>query len=118
MEQSRSVRSIARRAGPVGTRLAAIGIAMAFALATPALAQNDKMTPIAIPAQPDAIELGTGPLPGATAPEAWHRQYGSAVRAQRHGRDAHALPSRSGQGDRRRGDRRAGRRLPHAVDGE
>jgi acetyl esterase/lipase len=35
------------------------------------------MTPIAIPAQPDAIVLGTGPLPGATAPEAWHRQYGS-----------------------------------------
>lgn len=40
-------------------------------------AQNDKMTQIAIPAQPNAIELGTGPLPGATAPEAWHSQYGS-----------------------------------------
>jgi acetyl esterase/lipase len=77
MEQSRSVRSIARRAGPVGARLAAIGIAMACALATPALAQNDKLTPIATPAQPNAIELGTGPLPGTTAPEAWHRQYGS-----------------------------------------
>ena len=37
----------------------------------------DKMVVIKIPAQPDAIELGTGPLPGATAPEAWHRQYGS-----------------------------------------
>jgi hypothetical protein len=35
------------------------------------------MVAIPIPAQPDAIELGTGPLPGATAPEAWHRQYGS-----------------------------------------
>lgn len=35
------------------------------------------MTPIASPAQPDAIELGTGPLPGATAQESWHRQYGS-----------------------------------------
>lgn len=35
------------------------------------------MTPIAIPAQPDAIELGTGPLPEATAPETWHSEYGS-----------------------------------------
>jgi acetyl esterase/lipase len=40
-------------------------------------APADKMTAIAIPAQPDAIELGTGPLPGATAPESWHSQYGS-----------------------------------------
>ncbi|WP_088185059.1 alpha/beta hydrolase [Sphingobium sp. Z007] len=38
---------------------------------------RDKMTPVASPAQPDAIELGTGPLPGATAQESWHRQYGS-----------------------------------------
>src|SRR5688500_16760629 len=46
-------------------------------MTAPALAQNDTMTPIAIPAQPDAIELGTGPLPGATASESWHSQYGS-----------------------------------------
>ncbi len=38
---------------------------------------KDKMTPIASPAQSDAIALGTGPLPGATAQESWHRQYGS-----------------------------------------
>ena len=38
---------------------------------------NDKMVAIQIPPQPDAAELGTGPLPGATAPEAWHSQYGS-----------------------------------------
>jgi acetyl esterase/lipase len=37
----------------------------------------DKMVAIKIPAQPDAIELGTGPLPGATTPESWHSQYGS-----------------------------------------
>jgi acetyl esterase/lipase len=43
----------------------------------PAQAQDDAMTPIATPAQPDAIELGTGPLPGATAQESWHSQYGS-----------------------------------------
>ncbi|EPR15026.1 esterase [Sphingobium indicum IP26] len=59
-------------------RALAIGIA-ACALAAPALgqAQDDRMTPIAAPAQPDAIELGTGALPGATAKESWHRQYGS-----------------------------------------
>jgi acetyl esterase/lipase len=35
------------------------------------------MVAIPIPSQPDAIELGTGPLAGATAPESWHSQYGS-----------------------------------------
>jgi acetyl esterase/lipase len=35
------------------------------------------MVSIPIPAQPDAIELGTGALPGATASESWHSQYGS-----------------------------------------
>jgi acetyl esterase/lipase len=52
-------------------------LACAAVLAAPAAAQNDRMTPIAIPAQPTAIVLGTGPLPGATAPESWHSQYGS-----------------------------------------
>jgi acetyl esterase/lipase len=35
------------------------------------------MVAIEIPSQPDAIELGTGPLPGATATESWHSQYDS-----------------------------------------
>jgi acetyl esterase/lipase len=60
-----------------GTRLVAMAIASLWTLSAPAQAQNDRMTPIEIPSQPSAIELGTGPLPGATAPEAWHRQYGS-----------------------------------------
>jgi acetyl esterase/lipase len=59
-----------------GTRLTA-AVALACALAPAAHAQNDRMTPIAIPAQPTAIELGTGPLPGASNPESWHSQYGS-----------------------------------------
>jgi acetyl esterase/lipase len=42
-----------------------------------AMAQNDRMTPIEIPAQPNAIVLGTGKLEGSTAEEAWHSQYGS-----------------------------------------
>ena len=45
---------------------------------TPASARAaDGMTAIPIPPQPDAIELGTGPLPDATIPESWHSQYGS-----------------------------------------
>ena len=43
----------------------------------PAAGQGDRMVPIAAPAQPDAIPLGTGPLPGAQNSESWHRQYGS-----------------------------------------
>ncbi len=56
----------------VAAMLACVGLA-----AAPANALDDRMTPIATPAQPNAIVLGTGPLPGATAPEAWHSQYGS-----------------------------------------
>ncbi|NVM76239.1 acetyl esterase/lipase [Duganella sp. SG902] len=52
-------------------------LALAGALAAPAMAQDDKMTPIAAPAQPNAITLNTGPLPGASVAESWHRQYGS-----------------------------------------
>jgi acetyl esterase/lipase len=50
----------------------------ALASAQPALALDDKMTPIAVPAQPSAIRLKTGPLQGATVKESWHSQYGSA----------------------------------------
>src|SRR5512145_751577 len=48
------------------------------AFAAPVPAQLDHtMTSIAIPDQPNAIEIGTAPLPDATAQEAWHSQYGS-----------------------------------------
>ena len=57
--------------------LGAAAIACVYALAIPAQAQNDRMTPIAIPTQPDAIVLNTGALPGAKAQESWHSQYGS-----------------------------------------
>lgn len=49
--------------------------AAALSLAMPARAQNDAMTPIPAPPQTNAIVLGTGSLPGATAPESWYRQY-------------------------------------------
>jgi acetyl esterase/lipase len=48
-----------------------------WVVAAPANAQDDAMTPVSMPAQADAIELGTGALPDAKNPEAWHRQYGS-----------------------------------------
>jgi acetyl esterase/lipase len=65
-----------------------LAVFTAYLLAQPIMAQTsnpvptstipaDKMVAIEIPRQPDAIELGTGPLPGATTPESWHRQYGS-----------------------------------------
>jgi acetyl esterase/lipase len=57
--------------------LAALALALMHMGAGSALALNDKMTPIATPAQTAAITLDTGTLPGATAPEAWHRQYNS-----------------------------------------
>ena len=50
---------------------------LALSLAAPVMAQDDTMTPIAIPAQPDALPLPTGPLPDAKAQESWHSQYGS-----------------------------------------
>jgi acetyl esterase/lipase len=55
-----------------------VGLALACAFAAPAHAQKDQMTPMATPPQSNAIVLGTGPLPGATQQESWHRQYGSA----------------------------------------
>jgi len=58
-------------------RLTAAAVTVAFAMATPSIAQNDAMTPVTAPAQTEAIVLNTGSLPDATAPEAWHRQYGS-----------------------------------------
>ncbi|UZK65738.1 alpha/beta hydrolase [Sphingomonas sp. M1-B02] len=61
----------------VRAALTAAAVATAWTLAPAAQAQDDRMTPIATPAQPTAIELGTGALPGATASESWHRQYGS-----------------------------------------
>ena len=51
-------------------RLAALATLGLLALAGPARAQNDAMTPIDAPAQPGAITLDTGPLPGPAPPKA------------------------------------------------
>jgi acetyl esterase/lipase len=60
-----------------GLRASVAILAIAGMAPIAARAQNDKMVQIAIPAQPTAIELGTGPLPDAKASESWHSQYGS-----------------------------------------
>jgi acetyl esterase/lipase len=65
---------LSARSGAFGAAV----LAAACAVGPPVFAQaNDKMTPIAIPDQPTAIEIGTGPLPDAKAAESWHSQYGS-----------------------------------------
>ncbi|MBS1727400.1 MAG: alpha/beta hydrolase [Armatimonadetes bacterium] len=62
---------------PASSRRSGSLVVLIMAVLSPlALAQDDKMTPIPIPKQPGAIELGTGKLPEATAPESWHFQYG------------------------------------------
>ena len=74
MASMTGTKRLVRRLGRFAIGLAAIAM---LAPSAPAHSQNDAMTPIEVPSQPDAIRLETGPLPGATAPEAWHRQYGS-----------------------------------------
>jgi acetyl esterase/lipase len=49
--------------------------ALAAVVAASVKAQDETMTPISTPPQANAIVLGTGSLPGATAPESWYRQY-------------------------------------------
>ena len=74
-----------RLSGPcckrLGLRLEWFNLAVLIAVcfvAAQALAQpDDSMTVIATPGQIDAIDIGTGPLPGARGQEAWHSQYGS-----------------------------------------
>jgi len=58
-------------------RISALALTLLCAHTGAAYAQKDKMTPIATPAQPAAIALDTGALPGATAQESWHSQYNS-----------------------------------------
>ena len=58
------------------SKRALLGLGIACALAAPARSQDATMVPIRTPAQMDAIVLGTGPLPGATAAESWYHQYG------------------------------------------
>lgn len=56
-------------------RACLLAACLMFTTTGPTAAQDDLMVPIAIPAQPMAIALPTGPLPGAMAQESWHRQY-------------------------------------------
>ena len=66
-----------RASRSLSSTLMRLTVAAALVVAAPAAAQSDKMVPIPAPSQTNAIELGTGKLPGSTAPEAWHSQYDS-----------------------------------------
>ncbi len=77
-----------QRARHLGKSLTCVALLTISLLAQPLMAQTPKQTPaktvpndtmvaVKIPAQPDAIELSTGPLPGATASESWLSQYNS-----------------------------------------
>jgi acetyl esterase/lipase len=77
MQVQQCIQENSRLARLSASVMAAGAFALALSVAMPAAAQDDAMTPSATPAQPDAIVLGTGPLPGATVQESWHRQYGS-----------------------------------------
>lgn len=55
--------------------LATVALSLSAMPTVNAQTTDEKMVPIAVPEQPQAIALGTGPLPGATANESWHRQY-------------------------------------------
>ena len=57
--------------------IGALASVLGLGAVSSAAGQDDTMTPIETPAQPDATPLGTGPLPDARTPESWHSQYGS-----------------------------------------
>ena len=99
-------------------RLTAMGIAATCALAAPALAQKDKMTPVPTPAQPNAIELGTRAASRRDGAGVLAQPVRQPLRAQRHGRDADSLSAGSVQRVRGRSGGGAGRGFPHPLDGE
>jgi len=74
MQRNFGIAMLAARLRRAAPHLAILGAAIVFA-EDAGMAQSDKMTPIQTPAQPSAIVLGTGSLPGAAAREAWYRQY-------------------------------------------
>lgn len=73
----RKVGGLRKQASAVRKVLVAAEVAAACMIASAASAQDAGMTALPTPAQPSAIVLGTGPLPNASAPETWHKQYGS-----------------------------------------
>ena len=54
-------------------------LAALFALAASAIAQDGTIYPLAAPAEPGAISLGTGGVEKQPAPESWFRQWGEPM---------------------------------------
>ena len=57
----------------------AAALASALALVSAALAQDGTVYPLAAPAEPTAISLGTGGVKDQPAPESWFRQWGEPM---------------------------------------
>ena len=62
-----------------------------LALGSSASAQDGTIYPLAAPAEPNAIALGTGGVEGQTAKESWFRQWGDPM-ARSGSADALATP--------------------------
>jgi len=56
-----------------------IVLALLFAFAISATAQDGTIYPLDVPAEPDSIPLNTGGVEGQTAPETWFRQWGDPM---------------------------------------
>ena len=54
-------------------------LATLLVFASSAMAQDGTIYPLAAPAEPNAILLGTGGVEGQTAPESWFRQWGDPM---------------------------------------
>ena len=50
-----------------------------FVFVATAMAQDGTIYPLEAPAEPNAIQLGTGDVEGQTAPETWFRQWGDPM---------------------------------------
>lgn len=64
---------------PFLPRTATAALAALLACAAPAVAQDGTITPLAAPAEPNALPLGTGGVAQQTAPESWFRQWGEPM---------------------------------------
>lgn len=76
---ARRVRSLTRMTTTPSLFLKAFTLACSITLAATAYAQDGTMYPMAAPAEPDAIPLGTGNVDGQSAPESWFRQWGDPM---------------------------------------
>lgn len=64
---------------PASSLIRVATLAVAFAAAIAASAQDGTIYPLEAPAEPNALPLGTGGVKDQTAPESWFRQWGEPM---------------------------------------